>query len=70
MLDTVRNKVWLKVRYQCSTTNCSNCKHSSNWSNDSDRGDCSVLVGLVFNVLRHGICRLHSAFNGGNVKYE
>jgi hypothetical protein len=69
MLDTVRNRIWAKLHYQCSTTNCSTCKHSSGWSDDNDKGKCNALSGLIFNVLRHGICKLHSAFNGGNIHY-
>ena len=66
MLDTVRNKIWARLRYQCKSTNCGNCTHSGEWADNL--GKCGVLVGLAFDVIRDGICKLHSAFNGGNIK--
>lgn len=67
VLDTVRNKIWARIKYQCGTVNCSTCKHSSNWS-DTGIGKCNVLVALLFDIFKHGICKYHSDFNGGNLR--
>jgi hypothetical protein len=66
MLDTVRGRIWARIRYQHIQTNCSNCAHSKDWS-ETGVGKCTVLSGLLFDIFKFGICKLHSAFNGGNV---
>jgi len=67
-LDTLNNRIRTKLRYQLQPTHCGNCKHSKDWD-DADFGKCSVLAGIIFTVMHKGICKLHSAFNGGNIHY-
>jgi hypothetical protein len=59
---------WQRIRYSPSTTNCGNCSHADKHQWVGDNGVCNLFAALSFKVLRHGICKLHSAFNGGNIK--
>lgn len=66
--DLVQSELRKAMRYQCSTTNCSTCSHSGGWNESNDKGVCNAVAGFLVNILRYGICKLHSAFNGGNLK--
>jgi len=61
-------RYWSWVNYSISPLSCDNCSYSlpNEWVNDV--GKCGVVTGSTFSILRKGICRLHSAFGGGNVK--
>jgi len=54
--------MWRKVSYQPSTTNCGNCKFSFDFDEETERGECRLLQGLFFPVLKHGVCKEHSSF--------
>jgi hypothetical protein len=72
MLDSVRNKVWHRLRYTIAPLSCFNCAHADkkSWVDDDNKGICTYLVGLPFVIFKYGICKFHSAFNGSNIKHS
>jgi hypothetical protein len=72
MLDSIRNKIWHRVKYVITPLNCQNCAHANKdaWIEDDNKGICTYLVGLPFMILKEGICKYHSAFNGSNIKHS
>jgi len=65
---SVEEKIREKVKYQYSSIKCEDCDHAK-WGSGR-YGECYVLSGLVFKIIRSGICMLHSAFGGGNMKRD
>jgi hypothetical protein len=57
-------RLWKVVRYQHSTTNCGNCDFAdSEWGGEGQfKGQCNLVKGLPFNIVRYGVCRSHSGF--------
>lgn len=62
----LRDKLWSKIKYSASSTNCANCDYSNKtkWVDDAGcgKGECNVLDKLPFIIIRSGICKLHSRF--------
>jgi hypothetical protein len=67
-LATLRHKLWSAVKYSTFPQCCGNCKHADGIDWDNKDNECGVLAGLKFPIVENGICKLHSSFNGGNIK--
>jgi len=66
----VIHKLWELVRYSPISRNCSNCAHTCNDDWDDGSNECNVISGVKFPISMFGICKLHSFFNHGNIKYN
>ncbi len=67
--EDLTKRFWRKIKYSTNATNCGNCRHADKAQWVGDDGVCNLFAALSFKVLRQGICKLHSAFNGGNIKH-
>jgi hypothetical protein len=64
-------KLWEAVGYSPIPKCCGNCDNAAHvdWANDKS-GFCNVLNGtLKFPITENGICKLHSYFKPGHVKW-
>ena len=66
----VKYKLWDMVAYSPLHKCCGNCAHADNADWGVPGNLCGVLAGLKFPIQEQGICKLHSSFNHGNVKYS
>jgi hypothetical protein len=70
MLDSIRNKIWHRLRYTTKPLSCYNCAHSDKraWVDSEYTGICDYLAKLPFIVFKYGICKYHSHFNNDHIK--
>ena len=63
--NDLTSKAKYRVNYTTDQLNCGNCLYSTNdWVGDN--GKCTVFGGVIFDIIRTGICRLHSKFGHGS----
>lgn len=67
--NILRQRMWHRVKYQVVTPTCESCTHSdkNQWDQDSNKGVCAQFPVIPFEIVREGVCKYHSSFNGANI---